>query len=185
MAESEDLLKLLETISQRIQNHHSALWEEEKHYSWWIYIIFAGLIYVYLKMLPPSIVFLTLFQKTLIMFLGCTLGIFICLMAYNVVRRESEFFYDARQIRARIITTLDLNQQMPNPYSDKHLLPDSETSIEDFDTYRATANKSIFVLFNSARKALCSASIFRNPVANKSKKDLGIRDCGVNPVKLE
>lgn len=25
--------------SKRVEIHHSALWEEEKHYTWWIYII--------------------------------------------------------------------------------------------------------------------------------------------------
>ena len=177
MAESEDLLKLLEIISQRIQNHHSALWEEEKHYSWWIYIIFAGLIYLYLKLYPTSVIFLTPLEKTLIIVAISIFGIFISLMGYHVVRKESEFFYEARQIRARIFAYLNINKSMDAPHCGKYLLPDSETSVENFDTFIAKANKSIIGLFNSARKALCSASIFRNPVDNKSKRDLGIRDC--------
>ena len=175
MAESEDLLKLLEIISQRIQNHHSALWEEEKHYSWWIYIIFAGLIYLYLKLYPTSVIFLTPLEKTLIIVAISIFGIFISLMGYHVVRKESEFFYEARQIRARIFAYLNINKSMDAPHCGKYLLPDSETSVEDFEPFILKANKPLRKLFINAILIPFQVSIKSN--ANRNKRNLGIRDC--------
>ncbi len=53
MATKTELLKHFELANQRIRYHHDSLWEEEKHYSWWVYILLAGLIYIYLSNLEP------------------------------------------------------------------------------------------------------------------------------------
>jgi hypothetical protein len=104
MSGQQELLKLLEIISQQIQYHHESLWEEAKHYAWWIYIIFAGLIYLYLglsgfKLLEPC-------QQALIMGLGNAFGLFISIMGFNAVRLESKYFKAARQRRNRILAAL-------------------------------------------------------------------------------
>jgi hypothetical protein len=100
MSGQQELLKLLEIISQRAQHHHDALWEEAKHYSWWIYIIFAGLIYLYFKL--PSFTIL----GALLMGLGSAFGVFISIMGFNAVRLESEYFKDARCVRNCILADL-------------------------------------------------------------------------------
>jgi hypothetical protein len=175
MAGSEDLLKLLEITSQRIQNHHSALWEEEKHYSWWIYIIFAGLIYLYLKLYPTSVTFLTPPLKSSIIVAISILGIFISIMGYHVVRKEGEFFYEARQIRARIFTYLNINKSMDAPHCGKYLLPDNETNVEDWDSFRLKANKPFRELFTNA--ILIPFQVLIKSGAHENKRNLGIRDC--------
>jgi hypothetical protein len=49
MEENSELWKHLELMAQRINHHRDALWEEEKHYTWWIYITFVGLIYIFVN----------------------------------------------------------------------------------------------------------------------------------------
>ena len=104
MSGQQQLLKLLEIISQRVQHCHDALWEEAKHYSWWIYIIFAGLIYLYFKL--PLFTILEPWQRALLMGFGSAFGAFISIMGFNAVRLESKYFKDARQMRNRILADL-------------------------------------------------------------------------------
>jgi hypothetical protein len=104
MSSQQELLKLLEVISQRIQHNHDALWEEAKHYSWWIYIIFAGLIYLYFKL--PSFTILEPWQRALLVGLGSAFGVFISIMGFNAIRLESKYFKDARCVRNCILADL-------------------------------------------------------------------------------
>ena len=85
MSGQQELLKLLEIISQRIQHHHDSLWEEAKHYSWWIYIIFAGLIYLYIRL--PEFTLLEPCERALLMAFGSAFGIFISIMGFNAFRQ--------------------------------------------------------------------------------------------------
>ncbi len=105
MSGQQELLKLLEIISQRVQHHHDALWEEAKHYSWWIYIIFAGLIYLYFKI--PLFTILEPWQRALLMGFGNAFGAFISIMGFNAIRLESKYFKNARQMRNRILADLE------------------------------------------------------------------------------
>jgi len=139
MSGQQALLKLLEVISQRVQHHHDALWEEEKHYSWWIYIIFGGLIYLYLRL--PSFTALEPYQQALLMSLGSVLGVFISIMGYHAVRREGEMFHKARKIRKRILAALEIEQSI----------------IQDFDSIEGEANKSFWGLWKYAIVSLFSA----------------------------
>jgi len=118
--QQESLRLLLEIISQRIQHHHDALWEEEKHYSWWIYIIFAGLIYLYLRL--PGFTFLKPYQQALLMGLGSAFGFFISIMGFRAIRLESKYFKDARKMRNRILADLEVDQSIKekfDPVGDK------------------------------------------------------------------
>jgi hypothetical protein len=45
--ESNEVLTFLGVWTRRLGQHHQALLEEEKHYTWWIYIIFGALIFIY------------------------------------------------------------------------------------------------------------------------------------------
>ena len=149
MSGQQKLLKLLEIISQRVQHHRDALWQVEKHYSWWIYIIFAGLIYLYLN------------KQALLIVLGSTFGFFISIMGYHVLRRESKFFYEALRMRKRILGALELEPSIT----------------QDFDPVKGEANKPLLKLFSKAFGTLFHASIIRKPTKRKrNSNSFGIRD---------
>jgi len=155
MVNEPELLRLLEIAAQRVRHHHDALWEEEKHYSWWIYIIFAALIFVYAH--RPFVAW----QNVAILTAGSAFGVFICLIGYKVVRRESKYFHEAIQIRDRIIIALGLDQPVARPDGASFtMMPPNQISIKDWNSVRSEANKSLRQL---------AAAIFR--------RNLGIRDC--------
>jgi len=167
MTSDPELLKLLELASQRLQHHHDALWEEEKHYSWWVYIIFAGLIYLYFKL--PPVTLLVPWQKALIMGLGSLFGCFISLMGYNVVRREGEFFHKAIQIYNDTAKVLKIHERVPKAIV----------------TIQPQANKSFCELIRSAfltaRDSLCGflTKCLKKKLNKRKRKpenNLGIRD---------
>jgi len=184
MSGQQELLKLLEVISQRVQHHHDALWEEAKHYSWWIYILLAGLVSLYLNLgsLKPWVgIPLTV--------LGNLFGCVLSLIGYNAVRREGKMFHEARQIRARIFVALRLNQPMPKPHEREFLMPQKDFKIKDFISVKSEANKSflglwgcaIVSLFSTASSSLCGllARVFKKkPNENKksNRTNFGIRD---------
>ncbi len=174
MSGQQELLKLLEVTSQRVQHHHDALWEEAKHYSWWIYILLAGLISLYLNLL--NLCFLEPWVGILLTVLGNLFGCVLSLIGYNAVRREGEMFYEARQIRARILVALGLDQLMPEPHERESLMPQKDFKIKDFNSVKSKANEPLLKLFCKALKAFFHASIIRKPTKRNSKNGLGIRD---------
>lgn len=89
-------MKFLELALQRVRNHQDALWEEEKHYTWWIYAILGMIIFIYANQS------LCIEQKMISIALLSLFGIFISIMGCFVVRREGEFFHEATQIYNRI-----------------------------------------------------------------------------------
>lgn len=155
MASKSKLLKFLELSFQHQQHHHSTLWEEEKHYSWWIYIIFAGLIFVYVN--RPLIPW----QNISIIAVGSAFGAFISLIGYAVVRRESEYFHEAIQMHDRIIVALGLDQPVTRPDGASFtMMPPNQITIKDWGSVKSQANKPL-----------------RQLIAGILKRNLGIRDC--------
>ena len=75
--EDKKLLKYLEIIERRIQHHHDALWEEEKHYTWWIYVLIGFIILV------VTSEFISIKTKELIIIGISLIGIFISCSAYR------------------------------------------------------------------------------------------------------
>jgi len=88
MAEVENWLKYLEIVSQRVRHHHDALWEEEKHYSWWIYPILAGTVWVLASEQLGSRPYL----QTMIIAGASLLGIYLSWAGFMTIRREYRFF---------------------------------------------------------------------------------------------
>lgn len=177
MEKESKLLKLLELVSQRIADHRDALWEEEKHYTWWIYIIFGGLIYIFVND------YLCLQWKMVLITLGSLFGVFISLTGYNVIRRESEQFHLARQIYARTVIALGLNQPIPRPNGCNHLLlmPEDEIKEEDFESV-SCANKPRDVLRSALVEILPDTWNLKKKLkdkltdACKTYEKFGIRD---------
>jgi len=133
METGEKLLKYLEVISQRVTHHHDSLWEEEKHYSWWVYVILAGLIFVYMSRSP----YLCGWPKVLIIVVGCGLGIYLSRAGYKVIRKESQYFHEARESYRRTLIALDLDSRRLS------ILPPSDKKTKDWSSVKSEANKSL------------------------------------------
>jgi hypothetical protein len=109
MSENQQSLeKYLEVISGRERHYHDALWEAEKHYTWWVYILFGGLIYLY-----TSFGICNIFKFVLILFVSL-FGMWISFAAINAIRRDGEAFCVAHQMFQRAIIALGLAKQKRN-----------------------------------------------------------------------
>jgi hypothetical protein len=142
MSDEQQLLqKYLEIISERERHFHESLWEEEKHYTWWVYILFAGLIYLYTSHGVCNIV-------KFILILGLSIfGIWICLAAINAIRREGRDFCIAHQMFQRAIISLGLDKWNPNLPVNTKLYEESEkdgVKWQDIDKVKSGANKCGF-----------------------------------------
>jgi hypothetical protein len=109
-------------VHERMTHHHEILWEEEKHYSWWVYSILAGLVWIYTQRLSA----LNDSSKLIIITMGCIFGIFLSISAWRAIHLESEYLFEARQYYARCLIALQLDKPVP-------LLPDGKALIEAED----------------------------------------------------
>lgn len=134
MSDNSELLKHFEVTSQRVRHHHNALWEEEKHYSWWVYIIFAGLILVYTNQ------HLCWWHQLAIIIGGSLLGLYLSYSGYRIIRREGIFFSRELEIYKRAQISCNLQRNMPSPNEKHPLLPKME--VKDWRAVESAANKS-------------------------------------------
>jgi hypothetical protein len=72
--------------------HHRAIWEEEKHFTWFISILLSAIVLIFVS---PNIGYSA---KCTLIIMGSLLGISICLTALAVIRREGEYFFQALKI---------------------------------------------------------------------------------------
>jgi hypothetical protein len=122
MPDHPALLAFLDVISQRVRHHHNAIWEEEKHYSWWVYTILAGLIWVYSNHgIAP------LGRFTIILFGSC-FGIWLCISGWRAIHLESKYFYEALELQRRTIKSLGLEANFPSLPDNKLLVEETEYS---------------------------------------------------------
>ena len=98
--ENQDLIRLFEVANQRLRHIHDALWKEETHYTWLIYILVAGAILA-LRDLPIVAIVLSV------------IGIVICDVGFFVVRRESKFFKRAKQSVDNYVARLNISDLEP------------------------------------------------------------------------
>jgi hypothetical protein len=80
---AENKLQIVHDIRQM---HHTALWEEEKHFTWWVYGIVAGILYVL-----GNDNFSGLWKGLISLFLS-VYGIFISAKGMEVFNREKIWF---------------------------------------------------------------------------------------------
>jgi hypothetical protein len=136
--DKQELIKLLDIANQRLRHHHDALWKEETHYTWLLYILVAGVIFIFFI----NGVCWTL--KALIIFFLGIIGISICLIGYSVVRKEGQYFHEAIQIRNRLNCAIGLNQRIKTESDfNKMLIPNSDTKVKDWDRVKSEANKCL------------------------------------------
>ena len=114
MASRPELFKHLELMSARIRNHHGALWEEEKHYSWWIYILFAGLVYIYCNgNCQQELRYFIIIALSLI-------GILVSIVASRVVKLEGRYLHQAIQLYQRTAIALGFSGSINDFISKEH-----------------------------------------------------------------
>jgi len=154
MANNPELLKHLELASQRLRHHHSALWEEEKHYTWWVYVVFGALIFIYANQ------FLDTCQKIIVIGFGSVFGLLMSIIGFHVVRREGEQFHEALQEYHRTVIALGLNRPFPRPDGGEPINLMEGIEKKDFKSVKSQANKPLHKL-----------------IAGVLKGGLGIRDC--------
>lgn len=157
MIEKNELMKFFEMSQEFRKYNHSALWEEEKHFTWWISIIFTALILVFLSNELSDL------QESVIITIGSIFGIFLSLFGYIVIRKEGIYFTDALETFCRTAKALELHKlgkQKSESTIRTPLMPEYPIN-ESFEEARNKANKSLPRLLKEIFKP----------------KMLGIRDC--------
>jgi len=146
----ELLIELLKGAEERHRHHHSSLWEEQKHFTWWIYVVLAGLLAILLAGDDAPI---TDKNRGWLVFGGAIFGIFVCWVATNVVKRESEYFLEAMQISSRIRTALGLHtletvhvdsKGVQSPQVNVRVFPSSQIETKDWKTVASKANRPLW-----------------------------------------
>ena len=82
---NENTIELYLNANERLRHHHDALWKEEVHYTWLIYIIIGGIILTLTKGIERP-------WNGVIAIVLALVGIFVCIIAFHVVSRERQFF---------------------------------------------------------------------------------------------
>ncbi|RKY18092.1 MAG: hypothetical protein DRP63_02630 [Planctomycetota bacterium] len=93
------ILHLLDIVSRQIAHHHDALWQEEKHYTWWVYIVFAALLAIFLQVKDPLAMYSLLCAVS-------AFGMIVSLVGYAVIRKEGEHFWKAMGKRNELMDLL-------------------------------------------------------------------------------
>ena len=145
--DKQELIKLLEIANQRIRHHHDALWKEETHYTWLVYILAAGVIFI-----AAGSGFSWILKPVIIAILGI-IGIVICWLGYLVVRKEGQFFHVALQIRNRLNYAVGLSQSVKiEPDFNERLIPDEDIEIKSWEKINCEANKPLKCLLKGIFK---------------------------------
>lgn len=109
-----DLTKL--QIAQTLRDyHHKALWEEEKHFMWFVSIFLSA------DLLLATTDKLTTSAKGAFIALVSTLGTVICLVGLRVLRKEGQYFQDAllRFVNQHNICFQDVPLNLPRRAANK------------------------------------------------------------------
>jgi hypothetical protein len=145
--DKQELIKLLDLANQRVRHHHDALWKEETHYTWLVYILAAGVIYIFFI----SGVCWPL--KAVIDVPLSIIGICVCLIGYSVVRKEGRYFHEALQIRNRLNRAVGLDKRIKiEPDFNEMLMPKNDLEIKNWQEVRRKANKPLKKLLGGVFK---------------------------------
>lgn len=94
------LMELLKVFEERSRHTHQTIWEVEKHFTWWVYVVFGAIAAVVLTDV------LTSRQKEFIALLLGLAGTFMAFIGYRVLTLESIYFDELRDIWRRIFFLL-------------------------------------------------------------------------------
>ena len=130
-------------MSQEFRKYnHQALWEEEKHFTWWISVIFPALFFILISTNIQPIL------KIITITLGCIFGILLSFFGFIVIRKEGIYFTDALETFCRTCKALELNKPSTNKSEinmNLPLMPDYPIN-KSFEIARQKANKPIISL---------------------------------------
>lgn len=82
-------VKRLEIAHNIREFHHKSLWEEEKHFTWFVSIVLSTQILIYTSNSLCNQ------SKLIFIFIAFLVGIFLCITAFRVLRKEGEYFHNA------------------------------------------------------------------------------------------
>ena len=138
--------EFIQAAHNRMINHHKALWEEEKHYTWWIYIIFAATLFIFIKVPVADPL------KAILIGFSAIFGAIMSFVAFRVVRKEGQCYTEALQIFNRLLYRFNL----PN---EKIVIEEEGKSIEfplfppygiyDFSLVESKSNKTLSCLISA------------------------------------
>jgi hypothetical protein len=103
---TKELLDLYRLAQDVRKYHHSALWEIEKHFTWWASVLLGACVLILAntdKIGEPTAYFV----------LGtiAVVGVLLSIMGKSVVEREGEYFSEALQICNRVARALGLESR--------------------------------------------------------------------------
>jgi len=100
-------------LSARLrQNHHDAIWEEQRHFTWWISIILSAqlLILTTTKIARP--------EKVALISVASLVGILLALTGFLVQRREGVYFHRFNLHFTQQYNSAYPTEQLPTPGPD-------------------------------------------------------------------
>jgi hypothetical protein len=92
----------LRIAGRAIGTHRRAIWEQAKHYTWWLATLAIAL------MVLGTSVKTGFLARAVIIMIGCIAGAVIALIALGVVRREVEVLDESYEIYDKLAKAMDL-----------------------------------------------------------------------------
>jgi hypothetical protein len=137
LAEDDVRSNYLVATTQRLIHYHESLWEEEKHYTWWIYIIIGALILLYANhsTIQPW------WRVTLLTLVGF-FGTFMSITGLRVIRKEGEYLCEQQQIFDRVVIESGIREMRVDGQS----LAYDDIEVKELKTVRKEANQPYWML---------------------------------------
>jgi len=102
----------LDLTARLRQNHHDAIWEEQRHFTWWISIILSAqlLVLTTTKIARP--------EKVALISVASLVGILLALTGFLVQRREGVYFHRFNLHFTQQYNSVYPTEQLPIPAPD-------------------------------------------------------------------
>lgn len=103
----ESLIAALHEFEERVRSHHDALWEEEKHYTWFLSLFFPaiGVIFMATNVRP--------WVRLIVESILSSFGLVMSRNAISVIARESELMRESLLLGDGVASTLGLPWREP------------------------------------------------------------------------
>lgn len=128
--EEDNAIRLFTNANQRLRHIHDALWKEETHYTWLVYILIAGVVWILGSDIDEIWGGILAISLSLV-------GIFVCLIGYYVLIRERYFFEQAMESWKKYANELGI--------AELELIRDRLPGPNITDCFKATLIVPIFV----------------------------------------
>jgi hypothetical protein len=132
--DTDAYLELLAIVTTQRENVNKSLWEVEKHFTWWIYVILGFIALIWSsKWSSESQAVLSIdlgmfeIQKWVLISILCGFGIFISLFGYNAVRKAGEHSWEIMEVSNRTMWLIESKLKItdiPVKGEENKLIPD-------------------------------------------------------------